>query len=265
MCLLIHIKRKRQGARGLTPVKLTRRKSGTVTPMRHERRLIEAVLGNLRLLWGATPSQRADLAAQCWTLALARGQSLAHAGERLPGVLAVAYGAVKLRIVANGAGERVLRVAGAGESFGESAALLGKASFYEPVALGGTKLIVIPAAALLSLIERDPRLARGMLIALAERKYGLLRGLQANAPWRGLQRLAAYLESLAEPSDGQDVLTARLPGTKTLLAAQLGMSKETLSRLLRRLAARGTLEVSRREVAILDRAALAALARGERG
>ena len=44
--------------------------------------------------------------------------------------------------------------------------------------------------------------------------------------------------------------------SKTLVAARLGMKKETLSRLLRRLAADGLIEVSRREIAILDRAAL---------
>ena len=38
------------------------------------------------------------------------------------------------------------------------------------------------------------------------------------------------------------------------------MKKETLSRLLRQLASRGLIEVSRREVAILDRAGLMATA-----
>ena len=46
---------------------------------------------------------------------------------------------------------------------------------------------------------------------------------------------------------------ARLPVSKTLLAARLDMKKETLSRLLRRLAADGLIKVSGREIAILDR------------
>jgi CRP-like cAMP-binding protein len=75
-----------------------------------------------------------------------------------------------------------------------------------------------------------------------------------------VQRLASYLDSVAEPVAGHGHYRARLPGTKTLAAAQLGMSKETLSRLLRSLAVRGVLQLSRREIAILDRAALSALA-----
>lgn len=233
--------------------------------MERERRLIEAVIGNLKLIGGASPAQRSNVAAQSWALPLARGSALVPRGERLPGVVAVAYGSLKLRIPASGASERVLRVVTPGESFGESTAMLGRAAPYEAVALASSKLVVIPAAAIFSLAERDPRLARGMVLALAERNLRLLEELHAGMPRRGVQRLASYLDSVAEPLAGEGQWKARLPGTKTLAAAQLGMSKETLSRLLRSLAVRGVLRVSRGEIAILDRAALRALAgKGDR-
>ena len=228
--------------------------------MNREQNLIEATIGRLKLFSDASAAQRSGVAAKCWALPLARGSALVRRGEPLPGVVAVAYGALKLRIRLNSAKERVVRVVSAGESFGESAAVLGSAPPYEPVALASSKLVVIPTAAIFSLIERDPRLARGMVLALAERNLGLLEALYASTPRRGLQRLASYLESVAEPVPGNGEFKARLPGTKTLAAAQLGMSKETLSRLLRSLAARGVLRLSGREIAILDRAALAALA-----
>jgi CRP-like cAMP-binding protein len=53
----------------------------------------------------------------------------------------------------------------------------------------------------------------------------------------------------------------RLPVSKTLVAARLGITKETLSRLLRSLAERRLIEVSQREIAILDREALSEMAR----
>jgi CRP-like cAMP-binding protein len=239
---------------------MPRCKNTTLRAMSHDPRLIEAVIGNLKLLWGATPAQCADVAARCWALPLPRGSALVRMGERLPGVVAIAYGALKLRIPANGSTERVVRVVAAGESFGESAALLGQPSPFEPVALASCKLVVIPAAAIFALIERDPRLARGAVLLLAEHHLRLMEALHGNGARRGLQRLASYLDSLAEPAAGNGEFRVRLPGTKTLAAAQLGMSKETLSRLLRSLAARGVLRVSRREIAIVDRAALAALA-----
>jgi CRP-like cAMP-binding protein len=227
--------------------------------MTRDRRLIEAVVDNLKLFWGASPEQRAGVAAQCWTLVLPRGSALVRRGERLPGVLALAYGAIKLRIAKPGGKERVVRVVAAGESFGESAALLGKPAPFDPVALASSKLVVIPTAAIFALIERDARLARGAVAILAERHLHLLEELHANGPRRGVQRLASYLDSVAEPVAGNGALRARLPGTKTLVAAQLGMSKETLSRLLRRLATRGLVRLTRREIDIVDREALAAL------
>lgn len=228
--------------------------------MHRDRHLLEAVIGKLRLFSDASPAQRAGVAARCWALLLPRGSALVRRGEALPGVVAVAYGTLKLRIRANGSTERVVGVVAAGESFGESAALLGRPAPFEPVALESSKLVVIPAAAVFALIERDPRLARGAVLTLADRHLRLVETLHGSGPRRGVQRLASYLDSVAEPLAGNGQCQARLPGTKTLAAAQLGMSKETLSRLLRSLAARGVLRLSRREIVILDRAALAALA-----
>ena len=228
--------------------------------MSHDQRLIEAVIGNLKLFWGASPAQRGSVAAQCWTLPLPRGSALVRRGERLPGLLALAYGSVKLRIPVNGTKERVIRIVAAGESFGESAALLGQPAPFEPVALANSKVVVIPPAAIFALIERDPRLARSAVLVLAERHLRLVEELHSHVPRRGMQRLASYLEALAEPVAGNGEFRAKLPGTKTLAAAQLGMSKETLSRLLRSLAVRGVLRVSRREIAIVDRTALQTLA-----
>jgi len=61
--------------------------------------------------------------------------------------------------------------------------------------------------------------------------------------------------------NGNGTHTVRLPVSKTLVAARLGITKETLSRLLRSLAERRLIEVSQREIAILDRAALSEMAR----
>ena len=69
------------------------------------------------------------------------------------------------------------------------------------------------------------------------------------------QRLARYLAGLAGTHS-----SVQLPTSKTVLAARLGMKKETLSRLLRSFAERGIIAVSRREIAIVDPAQLSALA-----
>jgi Mn-dependent DtxR family transcriptional regulator len=54
--------------------------------------------------------------------------------------------------------------------------------------------------------------------------------------------------------------SVRLPVSKTLVAARLGVKKETLSRLLHQLAADGVIAVERRDVRILDAARLSSVA-----
>ena len=54
---------------------------------------------------------------------------------------------------------------------------------------------------------------------------------------------------------------ARLPVSKTILADRLGITKETMSRLLRELMAQGAIEVARRDITILDRDLLSSAGR----
>jgi CRP-like cAMP-binding protein len=172
-------------------------------------------------------------------------------------MIAVADGMLKLALRRAGGAERVLRFVGPRESFGEAEALLGYPAALDATALADTRVGVIPPGALRALMERDAAFAQRMAAMLAARVLDLLGEIEANELRPSGERLAAYLLDLAaEPGDGDAPLTARLPATKTLVAARLGMKKETLSRLLHDLAERRLIEVSRRDISILDRAGL---------
>jgi CRP/FNR family transcriptional regulator, dissimilatory nitrate respiration regulator len=223
-------------------------------------RFAEGVVSSLSLFSEISRSQLAAVARHCWTLSARRGDTLVSRGERLAGVYALAYGSVKLALRGADNEERVLRLVGAGQTFGEAASVLGRCSGYEALALVDSRLIVIPSAAILGLIDRDPRFARSMVKRLAERTFDLLAELETATMRRGAQRLASYLDSLAEPAAGASSCAVQLPVSKTLVAARLGVKKETLSRLLRQFTDHGVITVSRREIAILDRQRLAAFA-----
>jgi CRP-like cAMP-binding protein len=177
-------------------------------------------------------------------------------GEPLAGVYAVVEGLVDVALRGAAGAERVLRFVGPGETFGEAAALLGRHSVVDAIALANSLLLVIPATAL----SHDGELSRRMAALLAERMLNLLAEIESAELHPAGERLAGYLLSLARPADGNGRLTARLPATKTLVASRLGMKKETLSRLLHDLASRRLITVSRREIAILDARALRAIA-----
>jgi len=221
-----------------------------------DQRLIQGLVPRLRIFWGVPAESLGPLIKQCWVLAAPRGTNVVQRGARLPGVFALAYGSVKLSLRGDDAEERVVSLVSPGQTFGEAKALLGRAARSDATTLMDSKLVVIPSAALLSLMEREPRFARAMVFVLADRTLDLLAEVES-ATQRGAQRLASYLVALAEGNGD----TVRLPVSKTLVAARLGVKKETLSRLLRELGGRGLITVERREVRILDRIGLAAVTR----
>lgn len=222
-----------------------------------DQRLIEGVVGNLPLFWGVPPQHLAAVVRQCWIMPARRGDRVLEQGARPPGILAVAYGTLKLVLRRNGGAERVLRLVPALRVFGESSALLGRGSPYDAVALEDTKLAVIPVASVFALLESDPRFARRLVLLLAERKGELYAELEAAALLSGAQRLATYLKELAGSNGAR---TISLPFSKTLFAARLGIKKETLSRLLRDLVEQRVIDVARREIAILEPVRLEELA-----
>src|SRR6185503_4222697 len=193
-------------------------------------------------------------------IAIERGASVVQRGARLPGILALAYGSVKISLRGHGGEERVLQVVAPGQTFGEATALLGRTAHSEAIALADSKLIVIPVAAVFALMEHDARFARSLALLLAKRSLEMLGEVEAGMQ-RGTQRLACYLGALAAGAGGNGDCSVRLPVSKTLIAARLGVKKETLSRLLRGLAAQGLISVANREVRILDRPGLEAAGR----
>ena len=213
-----------------------------------DRQLIQGVIANLSLFENVSPAQVRPVVAQSWTLGGARGTVVVAAGARLPGVFAVASGSVKLSMKNGGNEERVLRLVAAGQAFGEASALLGRPSPYSAVVLAEAKLVVMPSAPLFALLEREGAFARALASILAARKLELCAEISSATLRKGAERLASYLVESAGDTDA-----VQLPFSKTLLAARLGMQKETLSRLLRSLAADGMIAVSRRHIALLDR------------
>ena len=212
-------------------------------------------------LWGMSQAQATALAEHCRPLSARRGEIIVQRGARLPGVLALCAGSVKLSLRAADGDERVLRIVAAGDSFGEPTALLRKPCLYDAIALSDAKLVSIAAAGILSLLARDARFARLLAIALAERSYTVLAELEAATTQRGAQRLAGYLESLAKQTARGRATVVHLPVSKTIVAALLGMKKETLSRLLRQFTSDGVIGMTRRDIDILDPARLSAAAR----
>jgi CRP-like cAMP-binding protein len=216
------------------------------------------IAAKLQLFQGVSERRVAAATRGARLLRLRTGEALVHRGETLPGLCAVASGSLKLSISARPRDERVLRLVAAGESFGEAAALRAVAARFDAVAVTETQVLAIPVDAIEVLLRIDPTFVRNLVDRLAGNTLHLLASIEAGLLQRAPQRLASYLCSLngAGEAGGWRV---SLPVSKTVVAAMLGVKKETLSRLLRDMVERGLIAVSRREITILDRDGLAAL------
>jgi CRP-like cAMP-binding protein len=219
----------------------------------------QEIVSKLPLLRGIARRSLARLVRGATLRSLARDELLARRGGRLPGLCCLAAGSLNL-CLGHGGNARVLGLVAEGESFAEAAALLGAPSPFDIVALSEASVVVLAAPDVEALLGRDARFAHNVVKLLARRALaGLLEleGAAQHAP----QRLAAYLATLLEPAAEHGRWRARLPVSKTLVAARLGMKKETLSRLLRGLADEGLIAVAQRDITVLDRERLLAMAR----
>lgn len=222
-----------------------------------DQRTLEHALSRLDLCRGVAPETLAELGRHARLLRLRRGAVLVRRGERPVGVFAVLRGAVKTRLQHANGDELILTLLRAGSTVGVAATVLDRPSKVDLVALEKSIVLLVDAATVSAKMACDARFVRNVANELATKAQVLVAQFQTTM-LPTLQRLAAYLESIAEPTGAPQVWTARLPVSKTVVAARLGMKKETLSRLLQRLARQGVIEVARREITIRDRARLAA-------
>jgi len=217
------------------------------------------VLARLPLFEGVSRQHFAEVVRHARALHYRRGQLVAKHGEPVPGLFAVAYGMVKLSLHGDTGAEKVLRLVGPSQTFGEAVLFLRRPMPLDAVAVVDTRLVLVPAAPLLELLERDTHFARSLIASLCQRMHELVCDFEATTLHGATGRLAAYLESLA---DAPDAVRVTLPAAKKLIAARLGMTKETFSRVLRDLARDGLVRVAGSRIELLDRERLERAARG---
>lgn len=189
-----------------------------------------------------------------------RAGVICRRGESLQGLLALGYGRIKLSLRGADGKDRVFRIGEAGETFCDAAALLGRPCPLDAVALVDSLVIALPGDALWGLISTAPPFARAMVGILAGRALDFLAEVEHRTTLHGIERVAWYFESIAQPLEGSDAWLARLPAPKNVIASRLGMKKETLSRLLRELSDAQVISVDRREITILDHERLVGIA-----
>ena len=183
---------------------------------------------------GQVPTEDlAQLAAHATRVSARAGDILFRQGDQPGSFYIVLSGHVVLFLDGEGDPSKIARIAGRGESFGEFCICCHAGRLVTAQAFSRAELIAVPGAALQSLFCASPGLAIGLISEVSMRLRGLVRQVMDLKMKSAAQRLGGYLLELAAADAGS--ATIRLPFERKLLASQLGMQPETLSRALFRL------------------------------
>jgi CRP-like cAMP-binding protein len=207
------------------------------------------------------PEERAAFGAAGEEQRFADGQTIFRQGDRSGGVFAILSGRVKVSVRGAGGRHVVLQFPGKGDLVGELAALSGGSRAATVTAVGIVEAIALSTESFRRFISTNPRVA-GLVV---EHVTALLadadRQLVDLATRDVTGRVAARLLELAGPADPGDGNTVRIsvPLSQDELAAWTGASREAVAKSLQQLRELGWVQTGRREITVLDRAALASL------
>lgn len=200
---------------------------------------------------GLSSADLETIAQGCSLRALDKGEVLFREGEKSHGFYVAQTGRISIFRLTPDGREQIICVFSAPESFAE--ATLATVDTYpaNAQALEPSQVILVHKEPFRDLLCRKPELALLMLASMSLHLKHLVQSLQDLKGRQIEGRLAAWLLEHS-PATGPGPAAYELPVTKKVLAGQLGVTSETLSRTLARFKREGLLRVSGPTVEILD-------------
>jgi CRP-like cAMP-binding protein len=229
--------------------------------------LNSAILHRVELFAGLEPPALDEIVRHGRTRRLARGTVVFRQGEKATSFHVLVSGRIRIDRSAEDAGNLVIRYVGPGEMFGALALFHGGGYPADAWAITDCVEIRWPAAALIALIERYPRIALNVLRIVGRRLDELQVRLHELTVERVEQRLAHALIRLAKQA-GKTVehgIEISFPLSRKDLAAMTASRHYTVSRILAEWQDRGLIAGGRKKITVRDLPALEAVARASIG
>ncbi|MDQ3714562.1 MAG: Crp/Fnr family transcriptional regulator [Actinomycetota bacterium] len=214
---------------------------------------VRVVLAAAPLFVAADSDALTILGSAAFPRRLAKGQILFVEGERSDHLYVVASGRLKIVVASQHGDELLLAVLSVGESVGELGMLDGQPRSATAEALDEVELVAIPADTVRSVLATSAGLAVAWAqdLALTVRR---LTGSAADLVFLDLPRRLAKLLVAA----GDDEV--HLGMSQSEVAARLGVTRQSLNRVLSGFSRRGWIRVDGSTVVLSDREALARFA-----
>ena len=210
------------------------------------------------MLGGLGADELARIAEDAQERSHAKGSVILLADDPGDSLFIVRSGRVKVVLVGDDGREVILGMLGVGEYFGELSLIDSRPRSAHVIAVEDSQLIVLRRDDFRRRVEASPLVAWALLQELSRRlrraddQIGGLALLDVDG------RIARLLLNAAAESGGV-AFQRRL--THQTIAQMIGASRETVSRAMRQFQDRGLIRVERRQIGLVDRPALEALAR----
>lgn len=209
-------------------------------------------------LGALSPELDALLKANARRIQLSAKERLFHRGSLPDALYCVASGGIRLCVTGPNGRESLLSLAPPGHWFGEASIFTAEPRIHDAFAIVDTDLLAVSAKTLHALIDHRPDYLLEFLQIIGLRYKATLERIDGNA----LQPLAARLASiLLEFSAAQSSISP--PAGKILLrisqedlGQMLGVSRQSINKILKNWEEQGVIEIGYRSLAVLQRSSL---------
>lgn len=179
-----------------------------------------------------------------------RGEHVFRQGGSLDHYYLLESGCIRLYRLGLEGHEKVYQEISGGTIFAETVVFQkDKRAPLSAVAVRSSKLLQLKSTKLLQLFERNPDFALTIAANMAENLYSAVSRIDQLTVNKSGQRLVMFL---AELYQSQHTYWLKLPFTQGILARQLNIEPETLSRMLTKFRDAGCLSVKGKECVILE-------------
>jgi CRP/FNR family transcriptional regulator len=218
------------------------------------------ILKATQLFAALDDAELSSLAARCGIRSYSPGEILFSEGEPCHGLFVVVSGRVRIFKTSLSGREHVLTVEGSGASVAELPVFDGGPYPASASALEQSEALFVSRADLRAICLENPEVSLKLLQVVGARLRRLVGIIEELSFTTVRHRLISWLlrQARAEGRPSERGIVFSLKASHQELASEIGTVRELVSRNLARLQAQGFIEMSGREITILDREGLEA-------
>ncbi len=221
---------------------------------------MEELLSKLPLFKGLAGEELERIRLEVEQMELPRGTTLYRPGEPCSGIHLVVSGHVKVCVGTADGAEKVVELAGPGQTLGETAVFLDRPHKTSAETLSDCCLLHIAKDKVFAAVRNHPGFAQRIIAGLSHRLDRFISDLESLTLHSGTERVVAYLLSRLDGEERRPHVGVTLPASKGVIASRLNLTQEHFSRILHDLTAINLIRVDGRYITIPDIAQLRARA-----